>query len=166
MDNAIEDYFAEWCERSGRLAPLYALVDGLIYADAGTVPLTRSASNAALFDLTADASLAQAGPWLIDYAACGKAVRHSLVEQAQTPQGVNWLISGHTLNTLAEELRQRLDAVRPDGSRALLRFYDARVMHGLAEVLSDMQRIRFFVPVFEWLIQLNGELIRVHSYAA
>ena len=166
MDNAIDDYFAKWCERSSRLAPLYALVDGLIYAGAGSEPLIRSAYSAALFDRTVDASLAQVGPWLIDYAASGAAMRLALAQQAQTSHGVNWLISGHTLNTLAEELRQRLDAVRPDGSRALLRFYDARVMHGLAGVLSDMQRIRFFVPVFEWLVQLNGELVRVHSYAA
>ncbi len=53
----------------------------------------------------------------------------------------------------------------PDGRTALLRFYDARLIGEIANLLSFTQRIEFFVPTFDWLVQINGELKRVHPHA-
>jgi hypothetical protein len=53
----------------------------------------------------------------------------------------------------------------PDGRTALLRFYDARLMSEIADLLSFTQRIEFFVPTLDWLVEVNGELTRVHPHA-
>ncbi|NVI16569.1 DUF4123 domain-containing protein, partial [Burkholderia pseudomallei] len=48
---------------------LFAVVDALLFAEASDAPpLRRSNYSIALFDRTPDASLADHGPWLIDYA--------------------------------------------------------------------------------------------------
>lgn len=56
---------------------LYALVDGLLYADQAGVP-QRSHASLALFDRTPDVSLADAGPWLFDYEFASGAMRAGL----------------------------------------------------------------------------------------
>jgi len=53
----------------------------------------------------------------------------------------------------------------PDGRTALLRFYDARLMTEIADLFSFTQRTEFFVPTFDWLVEINGELMRVHRHA-
>ncbi len=79
--------------------------------------------------------------------------------------GISWLVSAYPLPDLAHELAGRLNARMPDGRTALLRFYDARLMVEIASLFSFAQRIEFFVPTFDWLVQINGELTRVHPYA-
>lgn len=142
---------------------LYALVDGLLYGDAfGVTALERCSAAIALFDDTPDASLADAGPWLIDFEGASTAMRHALLELAAGASGVAWLTTAYQFRSLARELRERLDVRMPNGGTALLRFYDARVLGDIARVLSSSQRAVFFVPAFDWLVQINGELIRVH----
>ncbi|MGN4070209.1 DUF4123 domain-containing protein [Burkholderia gladioli] len=88
---------------------LYALVDGLLYADQAGVP-QRSHASLALFDQTPGASLADAGPKLI----------RLLARRWRDARGTG----------LAGRWRRRwrrLDARLPDGQTALLRFYDARI---------------------------------------
>jgi hypothetical protein len=79
--------------------------------------------------------------------------------------GVSWLISAYPFPALADELAGRLNARMPDGRTALLRFYDARLMEAMAGLFSFTQRIEFFVPTFDWLVEINGELMRIHSHA-
>lgn len=143
---------------------LFALVDGLAYADRASAP-ARSQAVAALFDRTADASLADAGPWLIDYELAGSAVQTRLAMLAAEHGGVSWLISAHGIASLADELRLRLDARLPDGRTALLRFYDARIMPDIAAMMSTLQRMQFFVVTFDWLVEVDGRLTGVHPYA-
>ncbi|MDN7965852.1 DUF4123 domain-containing protein [Burkholderia multivorans] len=58
---------------------LYALVDGLLFADAAGGSSPRGSQAAvALFDGTPDAALAEAGPWLFDWERASGSVRHSL----------------------------------------------------------------------------------------
>ena len=162
----IEDYFAQRQAQASLPVRLYGLVDALLYERAsGSPPLERSTSTIALFDGTADASLADAGPWLIDFAQTSEAVRQSLFNLGANSEGASWLISAYPFDALADELRGRLNARMPDGRTALFRFYDARLIGDIARLLSLTQRIQFFVPTFDWLVQIDGELTRVHPHA-
>ncbi len=162
----IEQYFAQRQPQISLPVRLYALVDALLYARApGSTALERSAATVALFDGTADASLADAGPWVIDVDQAPITVRRTLFELAAGAEGVSWLVSAYPFRGLAHELRERLDVKMPGGRTALLRFYDARIVGHIAGLLSFSQRAELFVPTFDWLVQINGELMRVHPHA-
>ncbi|WP_223216712.1 DUF4123 domain-containing protein [Paraburkholderia phenoliruptrix] len=163
LASTIETCFAE-CQARVRLpVRLYALVDALLYGPGE--PAERPPATIALFDGTPDASLADAGPWLIDFADAPQSVQQSLFAMGASAEGVSWLISAYPFPALADELRSRLDARMPDSRIALLRFYDARLMGEIAALFSFTQRIEFFAPTFDWLVQINGELTRVHPHA-
>lgn len=162
----IENYLAQRQAQASLPVRLYALTDALLYARAPNASaLERSTAAIALFDGTADTSLADAGPWLIDFDQATIDVRRTLLALAAGTEGVSWLISAYQFRSLAQDLRERLDVRMPGGRTALLRFYDARLISDIAGLLSFSQRAEFFVPTFDWLIQINGELTRVHPYA-
>lgn len=162
----IHAFFAERQQQISLPVRLYALVDGLLYTSAGdTSPLARSNGAIALFDYTPDASLADAGPWLIDYEIAHPQIRASLAMHAAGATGVSWLVSAYSFGALAGELRERLDVRLPDGRVALLRFYDARVMPDMAKLFELTQRVQFFSSTYDWLVETNGQLIGVHPHA-
>ncbi len=84
---------------------------------------------------------------------------------AAGPTGVSWLISAYSIESLADELRHRLDVRLPDGRMALFRFYDARIAADMTSLMSLTQRLQFFVPTFDWLVEVNGTLNGVHPHA-
>ena len=162
----IENCLAQRQAQASLPVRLYGLIDALLYERASaSPPLERSTSAIALFDGTPDASLADAGPWLIDFAQASEAVRQSLLNLGAAAEGVSWLISAYPFEALAHELRGRLNVRMPDGRTALLRFYDARLIGDVAGLFSFTQRIEFFVPTFDWLVEVNRELTRVHPHA-
>ncbi|AQH05722.1 hypothetical protein A9R05_42655 (plasmid) [Burkholderia sp. KK1] len=162
----VERYVAQRQAQASLPVKLYALFDALLYARVpNTTPLERSAACVALFDRTPDASLADAGPWVVDLDATTATMQRALRGLADSADGISWLISAYPLPSLAEELRERLDVRMPDGRMALLRFYDARIIGGIASMLSFTQRVEFFVPTFDWLAEINGELTIVHPHA-
>lgn len=161
----IESYFAQRRGQGPESDRLYAVVDGLLYADACGAAPTRSEAAIALFDGTPDAALADAGPWLFDFALLGATDKEALHRQGDGGTGVSWLISGYAFAFLADELRERLDAKMPNGRTALFRFYDARIMGNVAGLLSFDQRASFFAPTLDWLVQVNGQLTRINSHA-
>ncbi|MET5021366.1 DUF4123 domain-containing protein, partial [Burkholderia pseudomallei] len=73
----------------------------------------------ALFDCTPDASLADHGPLLIDYALAPGPIRRVLAELAAGPVGMSWVVSALLFERLAAELRERLDVRLADGRSAL-----------------------------------------------
>lgn len=164
QQSKIENYLVERQAQTSLPVRLYALVDALLYKRSpNTAVLERSEAAIALFEGTADASLADAGPWLIDFEHVSADMRRTLLELATGTDGVSWLISAYPFPSLAQELRERLDVRMPDGRTALLRFYDARLISDIAGLLSFSQRGEFFGSTFDWLTQINGELTRVHS---
>ena len=166
QQSKIENYLAQRRATASLPVRLYALVDALIYAGASdAVTHERRPATIGLFDGTPDASLADAGPWLIDFERTSNEARQTLHSQSARPEGVSWIISAYSFEALAHELRGRLDVRMPDGHTALLRFYDARLIGDIATLLSFSQRVEFFVPTFDWLVQINGELMRVHPHA-
>jgi len=161
----IESYFATRRQQITTPTRLYALVDGLLYKEIGGCLPDRSPACIGLFDGTPDASLADAGPWLIDYEFAPAAVRHTLGVMAAGPSGVSWLISAYVTGALADHLRANLDVRLPDGRLALLRFYDARLMPAIAAAMEFTQRMQFFVVAYDWLAEINGKLMEVKPHA-
>ncbi|WP_410199006.1 DUF4123 domain-containing protein [Burkholderia cenocepacia] len=163
----IQDIYSAVQERASLPVRLFALVDGLLYSElGGSEPRRTRDSVIALLDATPDASLADAGPWLFDFAAVDGACRGVLRQLAQSEYGVNWIISAYGPNQLAAELRERLDGTLPDGRSVMLRYYDARVMRHFAPALSSTELTMFFSPTFDWLLEIDGQLFRAHPYAA
>jgi len=145
---------------------LYALADALLLASSRDAPaLVRSPANVALFDGTADAALADAGPWLIDVDGTSETLRDALLHQAASSNGISWLISAYDITSLGREMQQRLDARLPNGNIVLLRFYDARAMASIASMLTFSQRLSFFQPTFDWFTQIDSQLTRIHPHA-
>ncbi|MGH8782075.1 DUF4123 domain-containing protein [Paraburkholderia sp.] len=163
----LESYFSARQSEISIPIHLYALFDGLHYAELEDAPmLERHPSGAiALFDGTRDASLADAGPWLVAYEYLGPEARDALARLASGPEGVNWLISAYAMNHLASELKERLDTRLPDGRTALLRYYDTRVMRHLAPLLGVSERLDFFFPTFDWWLEFDGQAMKVHPNA-
>lgn len=136
---------------------LYALVDGVQYRHQRGEPLARRAGFYSLFEGTSDAPLAHAGPWLIDVEQAGAQLASDLSVLEQETPAVSWIIASQSLDGLAQLLQLKLDAMMPDGRRALLRFWDPRVLVSLAQVLSNEQRQEFFGYIHEWHLLHNGK---------
>ncbi|MGE8637167.1 MAG: DUF4123 domain-containing protein [Achromobacter sp.] len=163
MTAQVEEYLATRQQQTPYPLRLYGLVDGLLYADvAADQALFRSASCAALFDGTPDQALADDGPWLLDCTADRGSHMASLQRLGDSAVGCLWIVSGYAVDDLAVALRARLNVRMPDGSTALLRYYDARIMDDIAALLTPAQRTAFFAPAQDWLVQRNGQLIRIH----
>ncbi|TYZ56082.1 DUF4123 domain-containing protein [Ralstonia solanacearum] len=140
---------------------LYGLVDGVQYENHRGERLTGGPGMASLFDGTADAALAHAGPWLIDVEIAGEAVASDLAKLEREAPAVSWLISQADLHGLAQLLQLQLDARLPDGRVALLRLWDPRVLASLVDVLSIRQRESFFVHIHEWHLLRDGRRVHV-----
>ncbi|MBD9428801.1 DUF4123 domain-containing protein [Achromobacter sp. ACM03] len=159
-----EEHFAARLQQTNFPLRLYGLVDALLHAQvSATQPLFRSSSCVALFDGTPDEALAHAGPWLLDCSADRSAHIPALQRLAESELGCTWIVSGYAMDDLAEALRARLDVRMPNGTTALLRYYDARLADDIAALLTPEQRAAFFAPFQDWLVERNGKLIRIHS---
>lgn len=136
---------------------LYGLLDGAQYLERTGMRFNPQQGAEALFWETQDAALAFAGPWLLDAASVDAGLLQELVGFERGTYGVSWLIAHQDLCGLAQLLRLNLETELPDGRTALVRFWDPRVLAGLAEVLTPEQRQGFFGHIFEWHLLLNRE---------
>ena len=136
---------------------LYGLVDGLQYETLRSERLDARPGLASLFHGTPDSALAHAGPWLVDLDEAGQAFAADLARLEREAPSVTWLISEADLYGLTQVLQRQLDAKLPDGRIALVRFWDPRVLAGLATVLTPKQRETFFAHIYEWHLLHNGE---------
>jgi Domain of unknown function (DUF4123) len=139
---------------------LCALLDGLAYEQALGQRLETDAGCVALLDGTEDAALAYAGPWVVDAEQQPKLCRDELAHE-DLAQQVSWLIASVPFDGLVQLLRLKLDVRLPDGGVGLLRFYDPRVLYGLATTLTPAQRAEFFDHIHEWHFMHNGKAMRI-----
>lgn len=72
---------------------------------------------------------------------------------------VSWLITPIDLEGLAQLLQLRLDAELPDGRKALVRFYDPRVLGNLFKVMDGQQCAEFFQLIDEWHFLIDGRRV-------
>lgn len=136
---------------------LYALVDGLVYAQHQGSPLQHDrGSIRSLFENTADAPLGHAGPWIVDIERADAELAEVLMTLEQAAPAVTWLIAPLPLDGMVQLLQLRLDICLPDGDTALLRFWDPRVLVHLAQVFDVPQREEFFAHIEEWHLLVEG----------
>jgi len=139
---------------------LYGLVDGFQYEQhTGERFVHRPGINRALFAHTEDAPLGHAGPWLIDMSAAADQIA-PLAKLERALPAVSWLMTLIDLEGLSQLLRLKLNLQLPDGRKALLRFYDPRVLANLFRILHTEQRTEFFRLLDEWHFLDNGRRVR------
>ncbi|PVX81824.1 DUF4123 domain-containing protein [Paraburkholderia unamae] len=134
-----------------------ALVDGIQYQQHTGQQLTpEDDMTVSLFAGTKDIALAHAGPWLVDP---NKSRGHlaDLGELEQARPGVIWLITSHGIEAQAEKLRPHLKVSLPDGSYALLRFWDPRIIHALNDAYQTPDDRELFRTAFEWQYLYEGQ---------
>ncbi|WP_090435943.1 DUF4123 domain-containing protein [Duganella sp. CF458] len=136
---------------------LYGLLDGAQYLEQTGKRFSPNQCAIALFSETVDAPLAFAGPWLIDAGAADNELIEELVGFECKSYGVSWLIAHQDMQALAQILRLRLETELPDGRRALLRFWDPRILASLVKIFTPEQRREFFGYIFEWHLLLDRE---------
>ncbi len=144
----VKERFLKLTERRSELR-WYALVDGYQYErHTGDRPQPSPGINRALFQGTEDEPLAHAGPWLYDLAQCPELV-DDLATLEQALPAVSWVMTAMDLEGLAQFLQLKLDAALPNGRKALIRFYDPRVLGNLIKVMDVEQSSEFFFLIDE-----------------
>ncbi len=144
---------------------LYALADGLQFEQHHGERLSDAYGRRGLFAGTPDAPLIHAGPWLFDMVLAGDLLP-ILAELEQLAPAVSWLIAPQDLDGLAMLLQLRLDMQLPDGRLALLRFWDPRVLAGIAGIMRDDQRAEFFAHIDEWHLLHQGKRVWIGRHYA
>ena len=145
---------------------LYALVDGFQYEQhTGQRIQHQPGINRPILHGTEDEPLAHAGPWLVDVAKVPEQVRQ-LQELEQALPSVSWLITSIDLEGLSQLLQLKLEAELPNGRKALLRFYDPRVLGNLYQTMDAEQRAGFFHLIDEWHFIYNGQSVAMGAHHA
>lgn len=154
----VQERFLTLAERRSELR-WYALVDGHQFKlHTGDRLQSSPGVNRALFQGTEDEPLAHAGPWLYDLARCPELI-NDLAAMEQALPAVSWLMTAMDLEGLAQFLQLKLDAELPGGRKALIRFYDPRVLGNLIKVMDAEQRSEFFFLIDEWHFVYNGKRV-------
>ena len=141
----------------------FALVDCAAAAErAGTLHhhvSTAGLQHRCLFEGQPEAAHAHAAPWLIELPVSGiqQPVDHWLASLEQKVAGLTLLASRVPFEPLFVHLQQQLDIALPDGSLALMRFYDPRAWLRYCQVLSVPQQLELLGPVLEWQVTLQGQ---------
>ncbi|WP_232504950.1 DUF4123 domain-containing protein [Rubrivivax gelatinosus] len=79
---------------------------------------------------------------------------------------LSWLIAAQDLEGLGQLPQLRLDLGLPDGRRALLRFWDPRVLVDLAQTLDARQHGELFGHVHEWHLLHEGRRVVIGRHRA
>lgn len=138
---------------------LYALVDGVQYQSQLCKRLHPSSGLFPLFARTPDAALSHAGPWLVDTDIADEATISELPTLERNAPSLTWLIAPQDLEGLGQLLQLRMDVILPDGRKALLRFWDPRVLVNLARTLDASQREALFGHIHEWHLLHEGRRV-------
>ncbi|WP_313218600.1 DUF4123 domain-containing protein [Stenotrophomonas sp.] len=104
-----------------------------------------------------------AAPWLIVLPAGSiqRPVHHWMNSLGQSAAGVTTLTGSVPFGVLFQHLQAQLDIALPDGSLALMRFYDPRAWLRYCDVLTTLQRLTLLGPVQEWQVTVQGQFWRV-----
>lgn len=145
---------------------LYALVDGVQYQAQLCKRFHPGSGLFPLFARTPDAALAHAGPWLVDTSMADEATIAELTTLERDAPSLTWLIAPQDLEGLGQLLQLRMDVNLPDGRRALLRFWDPRVLVNLARTLDAPQREEFFGHIHEWHLLHEGRRVWIGRHHA
>ncbi|SFR96185.1 protein of unknown function [Stenotrophomonas maltophilia] len=112
-----------------------------------------------LFTGQPESDLAQASPWLIElpWGAIQRPVHHWLTYLGRQSSGITILASATAFDPLFQHLQTKLDISLPDGSLALMRYYDPRAFLRYCDVLTPRQQLDLLGPILEWQVTLNSQ---------
>ncbi|WP_257101331.1 DUF4123 domain-containing protein [Xanthomonas oryzae] len=112
-----------------------------------------------LFEHQPEAEHVAASPWLIELpiGAVHPGLDTWLAQLGRTAAGATRLASEVPFDELFTHLEQQLDVELPDGSLALMRFYDARAWLRYMEVLTLAQQLELLGPILEWQVMALGQ---------
>ncbi|MDF7671469.1 DUF4123 domain-containing protein [Orbaceae bacterium ESL0721] len=134
---------------------LYALVDGLEYERLFRGEIEPDETALPLFIQTNNRDVAFAGPWLITM-NCTEEMKNQIIQLEQTYPSVTWIISSHPLMLVFNHLERKLHTREKDNRYALLRYYDPRVLHKLANSFTKKEREIFTLNIDEWIYSYNN----------
>jgi hypothetical protein len=153
----------EFIARRHKAARVFALIDGLQYSqETGNPPDASDPALTGLFVGTEDEPLAHAGPWLVDIAVSGTHATVIAPLEASRP-AVVWLISTDDAQTLADKLRERLNATMPDGREVLLRLWDPRAIDALGRSTDRAARDELFGVALLWSYLRDGKAYYIRT---
>ncbi|NQE51472.1 DUF4123 domain-containing protein [Herbaspirillum rubrisubalbicans] len=157
----MDDVYTRWTQLRQRWPALrlYALIDGVQYQSQLGQRIEPGPGRQSLFEGTADAPLAHAGPWLVDAVLASDSLLAELFALERRIASLTWLIAAQDLAGLAQLLQLRLDITLSDGRSGLLRFWDPRVLVSLAGTLEAWQREDLFGHVHEWHLLHEGRRV-------
>ncbi|UII65677.1 DUF4123 domain-containing protein [Xanthomonas translucens] len=112
-----------------------------------------------LFDRQPEAEHAAAAPWLLalPHGAVRPTLDPWLAQLGQSNTGLTRLASEVPFDALFDHLEAQLDIALPDGTLALMRFFDPRAWLRYAGVLTVDQQLQLLGPALEWQITLQGQ---------
>lgn len=130
----------------------YVIIDAAVARDA-PVALGRFAepiTYRSLFTETPEADHSSIGPWLV-LQPSGDYFQHWIRGiQMLSPNALTFITSPHPFRDAYMHLQRLLNLKLSNGSSALLRYYDPRVMAQLQRVLTTDQLRTLMGPFVEW----------------
>ncbi|WP_179119095.1 DUF4123 domain-containing protein [Massilia sp. KIM] len=132
----------------------YALLDCAAHDGAHAELVSRFPESAwySLFEGTSESELVSAAPILLAVRpdSDDSRLRKWLIELERRVPSVSWIESRFGLATLGSMLSGRMPCLIDGDKEAILRFWDPRILLGLASALDVEQRRHFFFPVSAW----------------
>lgn len=110
-----------------------------------------------LFENQPEHALGDAAPWLVQ--VDGNPGMAGWLPALDLEAGaVTWLESPADFGRLYQHLQRQLDLRMPDGSLALLRYWDGRVFRRLLRVLDAEQKRELLGPIEQWQVTVDDRL--------
>ncbi|WP_269792430.1 DUF4123 domain-containing protein [Stenotrophomonas sp. Iso1] len=110
-----------------------------------------------LFDGQPEQAHADVGPWLVQLGD-GNPLHgwlNALEGTGARVPCVTQLVTEQSFNSVFSHLQEQLELRLADGTAALLRFYDPRVMKRLQRILTPVQSACLLAPFHEWSTQVG-----------
>lgn len=111
-----------------------------------------------LFERQPEHALADLGPWLAALDD-NSGLQNWLPALDLNAGAVAWLTAGADFDEVFRHLEACLDLTLPDGSQAMFRFWDGRVLARLHYVLTAEQKRELLGPVESWRVTLGARVL-------
>ncbi len=150
----------------------YVIVDAAAYADTpkALAWYAQDLPHRSLLARQPEAAHASVGPWLLQLPAQSHTQVDGWLRALELDKPVvAWLRSEAGFEAVFQHLEACLDLHRPNGTLALLRYWDGRVFLRLQRAFTLQQRRQLMGPLRQWCFQMLGQhyaLERDALYAA
>lgn len=138
----------------------YVLVDMSISSSTQrfVMDLHRQKRTRSLFQATPEGAFVHIAPHLMAWNDLAASERDLIITLDQQTHAFSWLwVDTDGARTLYRHLKAQLDMRLPDGSLALLRYYDPTVWQRLMDLLTPEQITALMGPVHYWSVRLSDQ---------